>query len=198
MVFLFVVLLSRPAFGSLGEVDCLPYLFGMKEKEEIKGPIRAGTYSYRPVSAPNLIETLEPARESRYVIDYSITIQENQSLDPITALVVAPANFLINYIQISPSVRGNDVYVSINASTAWLNMPPATGAAGNYFPRADYVVRGSESTREYRLPAMKSATLYIVVWLPFGVGLPYDDAGRVIVGFVRDNTLLLNEKRKDE
>jgi hypothetical protein len=152
------------------------------------GPIRAGHYSFRPVQAPNLRETLEPELESRYVLDIDMTLTSQYYFgNYVSELVTAPVGFLINYLQISPSARGNDVLVSIDSSIQWREVVVETGA-NEFVPLADYLVSGGDSTQEYMIPARKSVTIYACIVLPPQTNVttfPYRDFFRIIVGYRR-------------
>ncbi|MHA2642962.1 MAG: hypothetical protein V2G41_09975 [bacterium JZ-2024 1] len=153
------------------------------------GPLRAGAYGVVPVQAPNLRQSLEHVYETRYIYDITLTLNATPHFDSYpTAVehVTAPLGFIINYLQISPSMRGNDVLVSIDSTIQWREVAVETGAF-EFFANADYVVRGGDSTKEYILPARKSVTLYATIFIPPQTpgNSNYVDSARIIVGFRR-------------
>lgn len=159
------------------------------ECEELSVIDKAG-YPHRTLGIENAgfggAQELRVTRHTRHVRDIEITITETTTdfSVPYRSAIV-PLQFdgvPINYITLSPTVRGNDVVVTMGGVIRFVRLGSLV------YPVGDYIVRSGVGTLTYRIPTMSQWRGELIIIPPAGFASPYSDICRVVYGYLPDST----------
>lgn len=149
-------------------------------------PRAGGTSTLAPLSTHNLQRVLASLPHTRFPFDLEFTLTNvwyGASGAPLSgAIAQLTVSEAINYIQISPSDRGNDVAVVLG-STFFRWKEHGNGVDRVVVPRADFLVRGQDSTREFSFPVRRNWSFGIIVIPAETYAVPYTDGVRIVVGY---------------
>lgn len=87
----------------------------------------------------------------------------------------------VNYIVLSPSVRGNDLYVSLAGDVGWQVYGSGIGRA--YYPVTDYRVPAGSPSVQFTFPVVRNLIIAAVVIPAPGYVAPYEDMVRIAYGY---------------